>query len=83
MESERTKKAATFLKAIAFCALFCLLFVTVTEILKDKRMEGEYNPTTKVRGFYKEPKDTIDSFFWAPARCMQISLLRCFTGIMV
>ena len=63
MESERTKKAATFLKAIAFCALFCLLFVTVTEILKDKRMEGEYNPTTKVRGFYKEPKDTIDFIF--------------------
>lgn len=43
--------------------VFLLLFGLTTEILKDKRIEGEYNPTTKVRGFYAEEKNTLDFVF--------------------
>lgn len=51
------------IRAACFIMVFLLLFGLTTEILKDKRIEGEYNPTTKVRGFYAEEKNTLDFVF--------------------
>ena len=48
---------------ISFCIIFCLLFSLVSQVLQDKRVVGEYNPTTKVRGFYHEEKDSLDFVF--------------------
>lgn len=31
--------------------------------MKDKRCEGEYDATNKVKGFYREPKDSLDFVF--------------------
>ena len=56
------KKNLVF-RAVSFILIFCVLFIVVTEVLKDKRIEGEYNPTTKIRGFYAEKKDSLDFVF--------------------
>lgn len=63
-EKEKTMKKSTIcIRVISFSLIFCLLFSLVTEIIKDKRCEGEFDPTNKVRGFYKEPKDSLDFVF--------------------
>lgn len=59
----KMKKRYILLRSIAFLVIFTLLFTLTTEILKDKRIDGEYNPTTKVRGFYKEEPDSLDFVF--------------------
>ena len=57
------KKVKIAIRIMLFCVIFCVLFIFFTEILKDKRMEGEYNVTTKVRGFYQEPENSLDFVF--------------------
>lgn len=57
------KKSTICIRTISFFLLFVFLFSLVTDILKDKRCEGEFDPTNKVRGFYKEQKDSLDFVF--------------------
>ena len=56
------KKRDAF-RLICFICVFCILFVIVSAVLRDKRIAGEYNPTTKIRGFYQEQKDSLDFVF--------------------
>lgn len=57
------KKTTIYIRIISFCLTFCLLFSLATEIMKDKRCEGEYDVTNKVKGFYKEPENSLDFVF--------------------
>lgn len=57
------KKRMALIKCIAFLGIFALLFLYVQEMLRDKWAEGEYNVTTKVRGFYEEEENTLDVVF--------------------
>lgn len=57
------KKWSALIKCIVFLCIFVLLFVYVQELLRDKWAEGEYNVTTKVRGFYEEEENTLDVVF--------------------
>lgn len=57
------KKATVCIRTISFCLTFCLLFSLVTQIMKDKRCEGEYDVTNKVKGFYREPENSLDFVF--------------------
>lgn len=45
-----------------FC-VFILLFLVVSEVLKDKRIVQEYDASAKVKGFYEEKEDTLDFVF--------------------
>ena len=56
-------KKIDIVRFLAFCMIFCLLFHVVSNVLRDKRVVGEYNPTTKIRGFYQEEKDSLDFVF--------------------
>lgn len=57
------KKGKCILKAICFILIFAALFLYVQELLRDKWAEGEYNVTTKVKGFYAEEENTLDVIF--------------------
>lgn len=57
------KRLKALIKCIAFISIFVLLFLYVQELLRDKWAEGEYNVTTKVRGFYEEEENTLDVIF--------------------
>lgn len=57
------KKSTIFLRFVSFIFIFLILFTIVTEVLKDKRVELEYDVTAKVKGFYAEPEDTMDFVF--------------------
>lgn len=57
------KRWKALIKCIAFISIFVLLFLYVQELLRDKWAEGEYNVTTKVRGFYEEKENTLDVIF--------------------
>lgn len=57
------KKLKTILKCICFVGIFLLLFLYVQELLRDKWAEGEYNVSTKVKGFYAEEENTLDVIF--------------------
>lgn len=57
------KKRTVFLRFTCFLLIFAVLFVVVTEVLKDKRVELEYDVTSKVKGFYQEPDNTLDFVF--------------------
>lgn len=57
------KKRTVFLRFTCFLLIFAVLFVCVTEVLKDKRVELEYDVTSKVKGFYQEPDNSLDFVF--------------------
>lgn len=57
------KKWKTAIKCIFFVVIFAALFLYVQEMLRDKWAEGEYNVTTKVKGFYAEEENTLDVVF--------------------
>lgn len=57
------KKGKCILKGICFIVIFAALFLSVQELLRDKWVEGEYNVTTKVKGFYAEEENTLDVIF--------------------
>jgi len=57
------KKRTVFLRFTSFLLIFAVLFVIVTEVLKDKRVELEYDVTSKVKGFYEEPDNSLDFVF--------------------
>ena len=57
------KKRTIFLRFTCFFLIFAVLFVCVTEVLKDKRVELEYDVTSKVKGFYQEPDNSLDFVF--------------------
>lgn len=57
------KKWKTAIKCIFFVVIFAALFLYVQEMLRDKWAEGEYNVTTKVKGFYGEEENTLDVVF--------------------
>lgn len=56
-------KKYEWIRFSCFILLFCLLFVLVSAVLRDKRIVGEYNPTTKIKGFYEEKRDSLDFVF--------------------
>lgn len=58
--SMKLKKSEIVIRIGLFCIIFIGILSLMTEILKDKRVVGEYNPTTKVRGFYQEQKNSLD-----------------------
>lgn len=51
------------IRLLSFVIIFCLLFSIVSAVLQDKRVVGEYNPTTKIKGFYQEEKNSLDFVF--------------------
>ena len=57
------KKWKTAIKIICFVCIFAVLFLYIQEMLRDKWVEGEYNVTTKVKGFYAEEENTLDVVF--------------------
>lgn len=57
------KKRTVFIRFLSFALIFIVLFYVVTEVLKDKRVELEYDVTAKVKGFYEEPENTLDFVF--------------------
>lgn len=57
------KKRTVFLTFTSFLLIFAVLFICVTEVLKDKRVELEYDVTSKVKGFYQEPDNSLDFVF--------------------
>lgn len=57
------KRWKALIKCMAFISIFVLLFLYVQELLRDKWAEGEYNVTTKVRGFYEDKENTLDVIF--------------------
>lgn len=57
------KRGKSVLKYICFFAIFAVLFVYVQEVLRDKWADGEYNPSTKIKGFYAEEKNSLDVVF--------------------
>jgi hypothetical protein len=57
------KKRTVFLRFTCFLLIFAVLFIVVTEVLKDKRVELEYDVTSKVKGFYQEPDNSLDFVF--------------------
>ena len=57
------KAAKSAIKLICFIGIFVLLFLYVQEILRDKWMEGEYDPSVKIKGFYAEEENSLDVIF--------------------
>nr|MBQ8251762.1 hypothetical protein [Lachnospiraceae bacterium] len=57
------KKTTIFLRFTSFVLIFAVLFLAVTEVLQDKRVVLEYDVTSKVKGFYEEPDNTLDFVF--------------------
>lgn len=57
------KKLKTIPRCICFTIIFVLLFLYIQELLRDKWAEGEYNVSTKVKGFYAEEENTLDVVF--------------------
>lgn len=62
MVNEMIKKTI-IVRVIAFWVVFSFLFVFVSNVIRDKRCEGEYDATNKVKGFYKEPENSLDFVF--------------------
>ena len=56
-------KRNALLRIFGFIICIMLLTVAVTVIVKPKRLENPYDITRKVRGFYAEPKDSLDFVF--------------------
>lgn len=52
-----------FIKSICFVIIFIILFVNITNLLKDKRVYFPWDITRKVEGFYNEDKNTLDVVF--------------------
>ena len=50
-------------KYICFSAIFAVLFIYIQEVLRDKWADGEYNPSTKIKGFYAEEENSLDVVF--------------------
>lgn len=53
-----------FLRVIIFILCFVVLFSGVSNILERKSLEGAWNMTLKVGGFYNEPPDSLDVMFF-------------------
>lgn len=56
-------KKSIIVKVIAFCLVFCILFTFTSAVIRDKRCEGEYDATNKVKGFYREAANSLDFVF--------------------
>ena len=57
-------KSLRFLtKCLCFFIIFSFLFFIVQEHLRDKWMEGEYDVSVKIDGFYAQEPDTLDVVF--------------------
>lgn len=52
-----------FIKSICFIIIFIILFVNITNLLKDKRVNAPYDVTRKVKGFYNEDRNSLDVVF--------------------
>lgn len=52
-----------FIKSICFVIIFIILFVNITNLLKDKRVYFPWDTTRKVEGFYNEDKNSLDVIF--------------------
>lgn len=57
------KKITNLIRAVVFVIIFGILFTVVSAVLRDKRVVGEYNPTTKIKGFYEEEENSLDFVF--------------------
>ena len=62
MES-KNGKVKNICRIILFCLCVLVLVSVATIILKPKRLEMPYDNTKKERGFYAEPKDSLDIVF--------------------
>lgn len=62
------KRGKSVLKCICFIAVFAVLFVYVQEVLRDKWADGEYNPSTKIKGFYAEEENSLDVIFFGSSQ---------------
>jgi hypothetical protein len=51
-------------RIIIFILCFAVLFSRVSNILERKSLEGAWNMTLKVGGFYNEPEDSMDVMFF-------------------
>ena len=57
------KKKTIVYRFFLFLVFFILLFLVVSEVLKDKRIVQEYDASAKVKGFYEDKEDTLDFVF--------------------
>lgn len=57
--------------AVIFLLIFCMIFLSVEELLKPKWGEGTggARETLNANGFYDEPEDTIDVMFFGSSYC--------------
>ena len=62
------KRGKSVLKCICFIAVFVVLFVYVQEVLRDKWVDGEYNPSAKIKGFYAEEENSLDVIFFGSSQ---------------
>ena len=62
MES-RNDRVKNICRIILFCLCVLVLVSTATVLLKPKRLEMPYDNTKKERGFYAEPKNSLDIVF--------------------
>lgn len=60
-----------FLKSICFIIIFIILFVNITNLLKDKRVYFLYDTTRKVEGFYNEDRNSLDVVFIGSSHVFQ------------
>lgn len=70
MEKNKTKKKEDRItkgilikisRALVYCLLFAMLFIEVSNICMHKQIDGRWNMTAKVKGFYNEEKLSYDT----------------------
>ena len=58
------RKFKLIIKPIAFIIIFAFLFNYFSELLCRKTLDGAWNHTTKISGFYNEPQNEFDIMFF-------------------
>jgi len=58
------KKLKAVSSVILFLLIFTLLLDACNELFRRKTLNGAWNHTTKIAGFYNEPKDSFDMMFF-------------------
>lgn len=57
------KRRSIIIRFLAFLVMLAALLTLATAVLKDKRVELEYDVTAKVKGFYAQEEHTLDFVF--------------------
>ena len=60
-------KLKFFVKTVLFLALLGLCLVPVSRVMARKSLEGAWDMTNKVGGFYNEEEDQFEVMFFGPS----------------